>query len=130
MIHIGFDSLVFLVGGSPKQFDILHHVTELRHCNALEQTCAFFAIFILLKKHQLIEPMTACMLFAYTNINPPTLQNKQKKRGKKNSIESLLTRIYFFIYIKNFYLVFHIRSILNLVYSLHKCVSVFVSIFF
>lgn len=63
--------------------------------------------------------MTACMLFAYTNINPSTMQNKQKKRRKKNPIESLLTRIYFFLYIKNFYLVFHLRSILNYVYSLY-----------
>lgn len=68
--------------------------------------------------------MTACILYAYTNINPSTMQNKQKKRRKKNPIESLLTRIYFFIHKKLLFSVpYKIYTQFGLL-SIYKCVRV------
>lgn len=36
MVDISLDCLVFLVGGSPKKFNILHHVAELGNGDSLQ----------------------------------------------------------------------------------------------
>lgn len=68
--------------------------------------------------------MTACILYAYTNINPSTMQNKQKKEGRKIPL-NLCSQGSIFLYIKKllFSVPYKIYTQFGLI-SIYKCVRV------